>query len=334
MGGGHSGGGHGGGSFGGGGFSGGRGGGFGGGPRPGGFGGGPRGPRRGWYGPRFYWGPRFFWGPGWGWGWGFRGFIMPFIWLSVFLVIIFFVAFAALFSRPDSAGITRSTRDREPLNAAYVTVIDEYYHDGAGCIDTAVKQHNLKKSLQNFYARTGVQPYLYIDDDLDGNKYPSYTDVENFMYSKYDALFSDEGHLLVLYFEYPNGEYNTWWICGDNAIRDVMDNEACEILLDYIDYHYGKMYGHGDYSELFCASFDSAAERIMGGKTSPFENMSAGSILILIIAVGGGVALIVYFIVKFVQNRKDGGNGGGSDGDGMSREDRRKEKYRRQYGGM
>jgi hypothetical protein len=245
----------------------------------------------------------------------------------------------SLFAAPDSAGITRSTKRREPLDASYVTAIDEYYHDGPGVIMSAADQYSLENSLKSFYQKTGVQTYLYIDDDLNGNTRPGYDDVESFMYEEYAALFgNDEGHLLILYFEYPNGEYNTWYMWGNNAHK-VMDDEACTILLDYIDYYY-KQYNVGStlrYTQMFTSSFDSAAERIMGGRTSIFENMSAGTIILLVLGIAGMIALIVYIVKRYRDTdprRRGGGDGSGTGGDGyMSEEDRRKEKYRRRYGG-
>ncbi len=255
------------------------------------------------------------------------------IFLFVFIVII------SLFQAPDSAGITRSTKKRETLDAAYITAIDEYYHDGPGVIMSAADQFSLENSMKSFYQKTGVQPYLYIDDDINGNTRPGYDEVESFMYDEYAALFgNDEGHLLILYFEYPDGEYNTWYMWGNNA-HIVMDDEACEILLDYIDYNY-KQYNVGytlKYTEMFVSSFNSAAERIMGGRTSIFESMSPGTIILLILGTAGVIALIIYIVKRYKNtdpNRGGGGSGPqGGNPDNMSEEDRRKEKYRRRYGG-
>jgi hypothetical protein len=255
--------------------------------------------------------------------------------IPIIIILFVFIMIISLFSAPDSAGITRSTRQREPLDASYITAIDEYYHDGPGVIMSAADQYSLENSMKSFYQKTGVQPYLYIDDDINGNTRPGYDAVEEFMYSEYAALFgSDEGHLLILYFEYPNGEYNTWYMWGNNA-HMVMDDEACEILLDYIDYNYSQ-YDVGytlKYTQMFVSSFDSAAERIMGGRTSIFESMSVGTIILLILGVVGVIALIIYIVKRYKDTNPNRRGPDGGSSDNMSEEDRRKDKYRRRYGG-
>lgn len=319
-----------GGSFGGGHPGGGFGGSFGG--RPGGYHGGPHRPYR----PGgFFWGPG--WGWGWGprWGWGFGGCLGPILIFPIVIFLVIALSIGALFTAPDDAGITRSTRARKPMSAEYVTPIDEYFHDGPGVIDNAAYQYQLENSMKSFYQRTGVQPYLYIDDDLDGNTKPNYIEVEAFLKDKYRELFGeDEGHFFLLYFEYPDATYNLWYVAGDNT-GVVMDGEACDILLDYIEYYYPRS---EHYSEMFIKSFDSAADRIMGGRTSIFEGMSAGSIILLVIA---GVGLIVVIVIVIKRYRAtapgsrgpdDGPNGGPGKGSGGSGEDRRKDKYRRRYG--
>lgn len=327
---------------GGGGFGGGRpGGSFGGGRPGGGFGGPHRPPRPGGFyrGPRWGWGPGWGWGWGWGprWGWGFGGgFIGALLMIPIFLIIFAMIVVGSLFARPAEADITRSTRVRQPMSADLITApIDEYFHDGAGVINNAAYQYQLENSLKDFYQRTGVQPYLYIDDDLDGNKNPSYSDVDRFLMDEYASLFgNDEGHLLVLYFEYPNGSYNLWYAAGNN-ISVVMDEEACDILLDYIEYYYDRS---ENYALMFINAFNSAADRIMGGRTSIFAGMSTGSILLLILA-GVGVVVAIVVVIKRYRDTAPGNRGGnGPDGGGSydgptSDEDRRKEKYRRRYGG-
>ena len=325
-----------GGSFGGGGgFGGGRpSGGFGGGPRPGGFGG----PHH--HHPHHHYPHGHFWGPGWGWGprWG-RG---PHFGGGLVTAIIFIVIFSIVVplsvlsectyvvmedehhaeARPEYESITPSTWQREPLDPKYVNPIEEYYYDDMGLINTAAAQFSLQNSLKDFYLKTGVQPYLYIADDLDGNTNPNLNEVETFLLAKYGELFTDEGHLLVLYFEYAGGEYNTWYVWGNDAHRYVMDDEACEIVLDYLDYYYNAP-ETADYTDMFCSAFDAASARIMGGKTNK------DSFPWFTIGLVGVIAVII--IVAIVKNYNNNGKGGNNDN--MSEEDKRKEKYRRKYGG-
>ena len=328
------GGGFGGGSFGGGGFGGHRGGGgFGGGPRPGGFGG-PH------HHPHHHHPHGHFWGPGWGWGWGPRrryygpggcagGVVSSIIFIMIFMMIFSIAVIDSCTigssnAEPEYMDVTPSTVVRQPMPAQYLTEIDEYYYDGAGCLQSAAGQYSVEQSLKHFYAKTGVQPYLYIDDDLNGNKNPDFNAVEQFMNDKYYELFGDEGHILVLYFEYDNGEYNTWYMCGNDAYDRVMDDEACEIMLDFIDYHYQNPDTY-DYADLFSKSFNDAADRIMGGKTR------AGINVVDIIVFVVFAAAIIAIIVSIVKNYRKSKPGGGSSDDNMSEEDKRKERYRQKY---
>jgi hypothetical protein len=102
-----------------------------------------------------------------------------------------------------------------------------------------------------------------------------------------------------------------------------MDDEACEIVLDYIDYYYNSP-ETADYTDMFCSAFDSASARIMGGKTNKdsFPWFTVGLI--------GAIMIVV--IIVIVKNYNKSGKSGNDD-DNMSEEDKRKERYRRKYGG-
>lgn len=393
MGGGHSGGGHsgggshgggggfhGGGSHGGGGFHGGGGGFHGGGPRGGGFHhGGPRGPR----------GPRGFWGPGWGWGWGPRhygggGCLAPFVFAAVFIVFILIFIMSSIGScvssvarpndpQPDFETTTRvddisgtvtvrpSTKVRQPLDAAYCTAIDKYVEDDMSAFATAAEEFEVINALKDFYLVTGVQPYLWVTNSLGGDTSPDFDTTEKYMYERYTAMFEDEGHLLILYFEYSDGTYNTWYMWGNDAHEYVMDDEACEILLDYIDYYYIEHSGSTvDYCDIFSYAFTEAASRIMGGITPaddptdpavsavPDDGGSGGqpgapaataepeksgistlgvvAIVLAVLLVCAIVGIVVTVVVA--RRRRDE-----RDYPGMSADDIRKEKHRRKYGG-
>lgn len=271
-------------------------------------------------------------------GCGFASGMVSFaIFAVLFLFILVFGFISSLFSsstEPDYGSITHSTVVRQPMPSQYLVEIDEYYYDGPGVIESAAGQFSLENSLKHFYEKTGVQPYLYIANELDGNSSPDFDAVEKFMNDKYYELFSDEGHILVLYFEYESGEYNTWYMCGNDAYDYVLDDEACEILLDYID-HYYRNHDTMDYADLFTSAFRDAADRIMGGRTN-------GPNWVDIVVTVAFVAVIIVIIVSVVKNyrrTKPGGNGGKGDDDNdssddnMSEEDRRKERYRKKYGG-
>ncbi|MCL2164974.1 MAG: hypothetical protein FWH55_11440 [Oscillospiraceae bacterium] len=61
---------------------------------------------------------------------------------------------------------------------------------------------------RNFYQQTGVQPHLNITDNINGSHNPSAAEVEQFINEAYNTLFTDEAHLLSVFFEY-NDNYHT-----------------------------------------------------------------------------------------------------------------------------
>ena len=89
--------------------------------------------------------------------------------------------------------ITPSTRKRTPLDPKYVKPIDEYFSDGLStpAFATAADQYRLTNVLKDFYLVTGVQPYLWVEDNLGDNTSPGYSEVESAMYEKYADLFED-----------------------------------------------------------------------------------------------------------------------------------------------
>ena len=334
MGGGHSGGGGGGGrGFGGGGsFGGSRGGSFGG----GGFGGGHHGGfgghhhhhhHHGHYYGGWHFGPRRYYGYG---GGCFSGLFSTVIFLVIF--VAFFVVW--LIAPAANADITKSTVDRVPLSTSSTVITDDYFTDEVNVIQTAVDQQRLEAALANFHQKTGVYTYLYITNSINGNTSPNYAETEEFMLNKYYELFGEgnEDCLLILYFEYPNNNYNSWPMCGDRAWA-VMDEEAQEILLDYIDLYYYDL--DLTYTEMFVTAFNNAGERIMGGRTSLVADLSVGNIILIVILAAVVIAVIVSIVKRYREtdpNRKDNdGNNGGSSST-MSEDDRRKEAYRRKYG--
>ena len=96
--------------------------------------------------------------------------------------------------------------------------------------------------------RTGVQPFLYLTDTVNGTTSPTADDMDAYSNALYDQLFQDEGHLLVLFQEYnSSGNYNMWYVCGSQA-KVVIDQEAVDILFDYLDHYY-----YSDLSKRRCS---------------------------------------------------------------------------------
>lgn len=198
--------------------------------------------------------------------------------IIVFIVIIMMVAILGPLVT-SSVSITPSTVAREPLAAGAVITTD-YYTDE---LDWIRSGSQLQKGMKHFYKETGVQPYLYITDTVNGKNLPTSSDMEAYAAQLYDELFEDEGHFLLLFHEYNPSEYNMWYTAGAQA-KTVMDNEACDILMDYVDKYY---YSDLSEDEMFSKAFDEAADRIMTVTKSPLPG--------IIIAVCVVIGLVIAF---------------------------------------
>lgn len=162
--------------------------------------------------------------------------------------------------------VTKSTVAREPLEKGSVITTD-YYTDELGWIRSGTQ---LQKGMKSFYKETGVQPYLYITDTVNGKTKPSASDMEKYADELYEELFEDEGHFLLLFHEWDSdSQYSMWYTCGAQA-KTVMDKEACDILMDYVDKYY---YSDLSEDEMFSKAFDEAAERIMTVTKSPLPSI-------------------------------------------------------------
>ena len=53
--------------------------------------------------------------------------------------------------------------------------------------------------LKHFYNETGVQPYLYLTDTINGSHFPTEQDLEAFATDLYDELFLMKHILLIVF---------------------------------------------------------------------------------------------------------------------------------------
>lgn len=176
--------------------------------------------------------------------------------LSVFAatVLILLVALVVLSQLP-SGGVTKSTVRREALPGGSA-VETEYFTDQ---LDWIGNRSELQTGMRNFYQKTGVQPYLFIT----GDRYYTADDV---LENLYDELFRDEAHLLLVFCEYQPEAYEMRYLAGRQA-KSVLDNEAMDILMDYIDRYY---YSSMTEEAFFSKAFSDAGGRIMEVTASPW----------------------------------------------------------------
>ena len=195
----------------------------------------------------------------------------------ILLIIILLAAIFAWQGSGRDGDITKSTVRREPLPKGSV-VETSYYTDELGWIGNPTK---LTAGMKNFYRRTGVQPHVFITDNINGYHYPDADVVEEFAFALYDDLFRDEAHLLLILLEYQ-GEFSAWYVTGAQA-KAVLDQEAMDILLDYIFLYYN--YTNLSNEEFLSTAFDKAGKRIMSVTVSPwvYVFIVLGVLLILLL---------------------------------------------------
>lgn len=203
--------------------------------------------------------------------------------LSIVLAIIVIVA-GLIAARPN---IQQSTIERSKLDSSLCTRVDTWYQDDINWIHD---EKTLLKGLKTFYSKTGVQPYLWITDNVNGKAKPNTSDFETALKSKYSELFKDEGHVIVCFMESSPSVYATYYWAG-SAAKGVIDDEAGEILLDVIDSKYTSDLSD---EEMFSKSFSDAATRMMKvGRTTKQLIIIAVIVLLCL-----GFVVSVYLWVK------------------------------------
>lgn len=186
-----------------------------------------------------------------------------------YVILIVFILFFAffLYGAPITAkqNITVSTVNREPLPASACIESPNWFEERVKWISNPLI---VTSGMKKFYTATGVQPYLIITNNVDG-KGSDLTDseAELFLQERYDSLFSDEGHLIYLFMEYAEGQYNGYIYAGNQAAT-VIDSESREIIYDYFDYYYN---ADMDDDTYFATVFEKSAERIMRKTTTGFD---------------------------------------------------------------
>lgn len=211
--------------------------------------------------------------------------------IIVILIVAVIVGFLVESMFAGSAELTKSTVAREPLPKGSVTETG-YYSDELGWINNQTK---MQDGLKYFYQQTGVQPYVVITDTINGSHNPTESQLDAYANQLYDQLFTDEAHLLFVFFEY-NDAYMDRYVAGTQA-KTVIDTEAADILLDYVDRNYYDSSLTDE--EFFSNSFRDAADRIMTVTKSPW--ISA----LTVIAIVLGVVIITVLLFTWWRRAKN-----------------------------
>jgi hypothetical protein len=175
--------------------------------------------------------------------------------VNVLLIVVILAVCCGIFwSISGSEGVA-STYERTPLERGAVNET-AYLRDDAGWISSV---STVERAMRYFYTKTGVQPYLWIAESIDGSGNVSDEEAESALDALYDDEFTDEGHIAILFLETSGSDYDIYWTAGAQA-RTVLDQEACDILMDHFIRYYTRDYDDNAY---FAQVFTDSADRIM-----------------------------------------------------------------------
>ncbi|MEY8427189.1 hypothetical protein AALA00_05575 [Lachnospiraceae bacterium 46-15] len=199
--------------------------------------------------------------------------------LCVFIVGAVIMLFISAAKAKEEAGMYRV---RKKLGAEACISTDNILGDELGWITDV---GTVKKGIDYFYDKTGVQPYLLICDNLDG-KGGDITDdeAEEYLQSLYSSLYRDEGHMIFVFMEYEESQYITFLYTGRSA-DSVIDADAREIFLENADYYYTDSSLSDE--EYFEKIFRESALSIMEDPSSKAAVYAGAGILGIVIMVSG-----------------------------------------------
>lgn len=184
----------------------------------------------------------------------------------------------------------QSSYNREPI-ATGVPYNNNCIIDELGWFDNTAKT---SKRLQEFYNKTGVQPFIYLrayDPDLWSD-----ADKEQYAQDWYEANIDNESTFLYMYFaEYDqDGEVGFMAYVNGKQVSSVMDAEAVNIFWDYLD---NAWYKDSSTDDMFVSVFSSTANKIMTKSTTGADVMN--SIVVVL-----GVLVLIVGVLKIMQTRR------------------------------
>ncbi len=181
------------------------------------------------------------------------------VFLAVFLTIAVLIGREIVSSDAD-APLSIESVERTKLSSVRCTPIDKWLEDKAGLLQSIDEKTQLEAALAHFYEKTGVQPYLLILDEIDGDKNPDRDTTEHYLTNRYVELFgADEGHYIFLYFHHRDSSYTLYYIPGLDAVT-VVDDEVSSMLMDCIAWYYRQT---DTYGEMFANAFVRTAQAIV-----------------------------------------------------------------------
>lgn len=212
---------------------------------------------------------------------------MSWIWIVLLVVIVMFALGMCGCSHSDSesSAVAENRYNREKIQNS-VAFSPDCIVDELGFFENPSKTG---QQLKSFYDKTGIQPYIVIEDYN-----PSLRDdaqKEEFAKEYYDKYINNEDTFLYLYFadQDPDSIGYMSTVNGKN-IEAVMDKQAVDTFWNYLDQEWtsGK-----ETDEMFVDVFNKTADRIMTKSTTSNDVAMRGLLIGGIVVVAGAVILLV-----------------------------------------
>ena len=212
-------------------------------------------------------------------------------WIIIIGIIIIILA-----SIGSSSSIPKNTKERQAL--AGVVNKTEWYKDGIGWISN---KSTLIDGLEDFYYKTGVQPYVlfipYSSEYWNGNTLNA-TNATKYLEEVYNNTFTDEGHFIFAYFQCQgdsksemDGEFR--YLSGYSA-DTIMDDEAISIFWGYFEKNY---YNTSlSLEKMISLTFSETAKNIMSAPTNGWD---FAKVFIVIV----GIVIVIVVIYRMQKNK-------------------------------
>ena len=220
-------------------------------------------------------------------GCGCMSFVVAFV---IFMMFLFAINLAV----PDD--INQGTETRIAIDSSLSMETPWYQDNNTGSDVWITAPSKLEYGMEYFFEKTGVRPFLLINNVEQSVTVMNMTSPVRLDYVKeqYEALFDDGAHALFIISDNGRGDWRYDDYIG-SAASTVVDLKSINIIYDNFDKYWSS---DDDEETLFSKSFKEAADKIMEGE----PDTTSVSVFFL---VAGTVFLIVYFVRKRKRKSKD-----------------------------
>lgn len=188
----------------------------------------------------------------------------------------------------------------EKLSPEQCIKANTWYTDNWGTWIT--NQDVLIKGLEYFYNETGAQPYIYITGE-EGIHYSSEELVQGLAEEVYTEKFSDGGHIVLIFREYPDAS-GDWYadVYSGNAVTSVLGKDISDVIMNYLVKYY-------DYSsltddEMFAKVFTSTADQLHNVCITKEVTFDHKCFVYLVLAIFAGVLIGIFGFLVISGNQE------------------------------